>query len=251
VCALSASEVSFDNPFFDEITKHPIKFSRPVFFGDSPWESYNARLRNGSATLLKLANRYLAVTCHHVVEAFRLYRVTSKGTFHVGLIPIDPDKFLIDEDAERDLAVLDVTTFIGPHLPVSQFTEPVRWPPDKITEDDTICFGGFPGIWREQIAPGHLRFYSFSSGASEVLSVSDDLMYTTIKISECIVQFNENRVLGELGGISGGPVFSWRKGGLLVAELVGFICEYQPSYDLLRVRRATVLRADGTIIGKP
>jgi hypothetical protein len=27
---------SFDNPFFDEMAKYPIRFSTPVFFGDSP-----------------------------------------------------------------------------------------------------------------------------------------------------------------------------------------------------------------------
>jgi hypothetical protein len=50
-----------------------------------------------------------------------------------------------------------------------------------------------------------------------------------------------------LGGLSGGPVFVWRKTPILIAELVGFIYEYQESLDLMLVRSAAVIRADGTL----
>jgi hypothetical protein len=42
-------------------------------------------------------------------------------------------------------------------------------------------------------------------------------------------------------------VFVWRKTPILVAELVGFIYEYQESLDLMFVRSATVIRDDGRI----
>jgi hypothetical protein len=54
-------------------------------------------------------------------------------------------------------------------------------------------------------------------------------------------------VFGFLGGLSGGPVFAWRKTPVLVAELVGFIYEYQESLDLMFVRSAAVIREDGRL----
>jgi hypothetical protein len=54
--------VSFDNPFFDQITRYPVQFAAPVFFGDSPNISNSASLNNGTAALVKLGDKYLAVT---------------------------------------------------------------------------------------------------------------------------------------------------------------------------------------------
>ena len=45
--------------------------------------------------------------------------------------------------------------------------------------------------------------------------------------------------------MSGGPVFVWRETGVLLAEIVGFIYEYQESLDLLFIRTANVLRNYG------
>jgi len=117
-------------------------------------------------------------------------------------------------------------------------------PSERLT-DDVLCLAGFPGIWRDQVSLGYLRFYSFSSGASEVLAVTDNQIVTTVKAEACIWQINHGKVLGSLGGLSGGPVFAWRKTPILIAELVGFIYEYQENLDLMLVRSAGVIREDG------
>ncbi len=88
-------KVSFADPFFDEITKYPVKFAVPVFFGDSPNSSHSASLKNGTATLLKLGDRFFGVTCHHVLEGFRQYREAKDGFFQLGPIHIDPEQNLI------------------------------------------------------------------------------------------------------------------------------------------------------------
>ena len=72
-----------------------IKFAVPVFFGDSPNSSYSASLKNGTATLLKLGDRFFGVTCHHVLEGFRQYREAKDGFFQLGPIHIDPEQHLI------------------------------------------------------------------------------------------------------------------------------------------------------------
>lgn len=249
---MALKNVSFAIPFFDEISKYPVKFAVPVFFGDSPNSSYAASLRNGSATLLRLGDRFLGVTCHHVLEGFRQSRETQRGIFQLGPIRMDPEQHLISEDHERDIAVIDLTGFVDtvPELSVAKFVQPTTWPPGDVSTDDVICLAGFPGIWRDQMDLGYLRFYSYSSGAAEVVSVRDEIIVTTVQITDCVIQINHGKVWGSLGGLSGGPVFVWRKTPILVAELVGFIFEYQESLDLMFVRSATVIRDDGRIVAK-
>jgi hypothetical protein len=80
-----------------------------------------------------------------------------------------------------------------------------------------------------------------------VVSVRDQQIATTVEIQDCVTQINHGLVLSSLGGLSGGPVFAWRKVPVLHAELVGFIFEYQENFDLMLVRSATVIREDGTL----
>ncbi len=243
-------DVSFANPFFDEISKYAVRFATPVFFGESPYSSYAASLSNGTASLLRLQNRFLGVTCHHVLDGYRRFKAAQDTFFQLGPVRMDPQKHLISEDRNRDLAVVDLTPFVGKvgDLTEANFVQPTTWPPRDVSKNDVLCLAGFPGIWRLQKDLGHLRFYSFSSGTGKVLSVRDDEIVTTVQIQECISQINDGKVWGSLGGLSGGPVFAWRKTPILVAELVGFIYEYQESFDLMLVRAARVMRDDGTLV---
>lgn len=242
-------EVSFDNPFIDEICKYPVQFAAPVFYGDSPHTTTSAWLNNGTATLVKLRDKYLAITCHHVLNGFRESKQVRGGSFQLAGVSMNPEQYLIDEHSGLDLAVLDVSQFVdsSSHLAEANFVCPIAWPPNAVSTDDVLCLAGFPGVWRDQMDLGYLRFYSFSSGAAEVLSVRDNQIATTIQIQDCITQINHGKVWGSLGGLSGGPVFVWRKGPVLIAELVGFIYEYQNILDLMLVRSAVVIREDGTI----
>jgi hypothetical protein len=233
-------KVSFDSPFIDEISKYPVRFAAPVFFGESPHRSLAASLQNGTATLLKLEGRFLAITCQHVVEGFRRRASAGETFFQVAHARLNPEEHLIDENVALDLAVLDITPFVdrAPHLTEANFASAPTWPPRQVSAEDVICMAGFPGVWREQIDEGYLRFYSFSSGAAEVVSVRDSQLATTVQIEQCINQLNHGLVLGSLGGLSGGPVFAWRKTPVLHAELIGFIYEYQETFDLMLVRLA-------------
>ena len=224
-------EVTFSllNPFFDRISTYAVDYATPVFFGESPYSSYAAKLANGTATLVKFENRFCAVTCWHVIDGYRRSRAEGATAFQIGPFRMDPEEHLIGEDEEFDLAVLDLTSLMDrtDDLGESKFVRPVCWPPQSVSTTDILCLGGFPGIWREQADRGYLRFYSFSSGTCEVRSVRDNQIVTTVQIEDCISQIRDDRVWGSLGGLSGGPVFVWRKTPILVAELVGFIYEYQ------------------------
>jgi hypothetical protein len=232
------------------MAKYPVQFAQPVFFGESPHLSPAASINNATATLLKLQDRFLGVTCQHVLEGYRRSKATRKTVFQLGPVQLDPERHLISEDRDHDLAIFDLTPFVGAFegLATAKFVEPSTWPPESVSTSDVLCLGGFPGIWREQVGPGHLRFYSYSTGAGEVFSVVDDKIVTRVQLQDCISQINDGKVWGSLGGLSGSPVFAWRNTPILVAEFVGIVYEYQESLDLMFVRAAKVILQDGSLI---
>lgn len=154
---------TFETPFQDVVAKYAMGFAQPVFFGDSPAQAYSAQLFNGTASLLRLGERYLAVTCAHVLEGFRSERARSAATiFQIGRQSLDPEPFLASESSALDLAVLDVSPLVrdGGDLEPANFSVALQWPPGDLVETDILAFAGFPGVWRDQLALGYLRFYA-------------------------------------------------------------------------------------------
>ena len=86
-------------------------------------------------------------------------------------------------------------------------------------------------------------------GPAAVASLGESHLQTRLDLSESISVLRDGLVLGDLGGLSGGPVMVWRTGPVLHAELVGVAVEYQESLDLLYVRRATCLDRNGSLVG--
>jgi hypothetical protein len=238
----------FTNRFNEELTTYAIRFAQPVFFGQSPLAAYSATLSNGTGSLIRFGEKFIGITCHHVLDAYRTRRqVDPQTVFHFGRIDFDPEHYLIAENPKLDLVTLDLTSFVGKvnELTAVSFLDPIRWPPGPVVTDDVIAFAGFPGIWREQVSLGYLRFYAFSSGASPVSSIGDQHLVTRIQLEECVAAIRGALVMGSIGGLSGGPVFVWRTKPILIAELIGFVTQYQEDLDLLYVRRANCLQVDG------
>jgi hypothetical protein len=242
---------SFNNPFYLELTRYPSRFARAVYLGEPPPFSPSTYMASATMTLLRFDNLFIGVTCHHVLARYREVQATLPDIFcQIGQVRFNPLEYLIDEDKERDLATFNLTSFVGKveGLDEAQFIEPPSWPPGNVSEEDIICLAGYPGIWREQLSLGELRFYSFSSGATFVKSAGEERFGVRLQSEGCIVTINKEKILGDLGGMSGGPVFCWRRSGVFRAELVGFIYEYQETWDIMLVRAAKVLNPDGTFI---
>lgn len=240
---------SFSNPFYLELSRYAVRFARAVYLGEPPPFSPSAYMRSATMTLLRFDDLFIGVTCHHVLAHYREIQGTYSGiVFQIGQARFNPLQHLIGEDKERDLVTFDITSFVSNTEGISEssFIKPHSWPPGEVSEDDVICLAGFPGIWREQLSANELRFYSFGSGATFVRAAGDGHFVVRIEADQHIVTVNQGKVLGSLGGLSGGPVFCWRKGELLRAEFVGFITQYQESFDLMYVRTAKVLNRDGT-----
>jgi hypothetical protein len=237
------------NPLFDQLARYPGRFAQPVFFADPAAEGH-AAFKNGSGFVVRLPERTVAVTCHHVLADYRTRRGPSPSpSFRFGRAVFEPEERVVAESSDLDLAILDVTSLMD--LPggidSASCVTPSTWPPADVSPDDVVALAGFPGIGRQQITPDYFRFHLLSAGTSEVASLGAAHLVTRLELEKCISSGVLPQVTEHLGGMSGGPVFVWRKSLLVTAELIGAIYEYQASLDLLYVRRLSCLRSDGTL----
>jgi len=235
-------------PLGDQLSKFPMRFAAGVFIGPTR-RSLPLKPNNGTATLLRLDGRPLAVTCAHVVRNFRERPPASEPGFWIGSLQIDPLERLLSHNSDLDLAVLDLTgldlSAISDHEIGSSFVVPFEWPSQRVKVGDFICFGGFPGVWREHRHNDEVVFQSFSVGASEVTAVGEDYMVCQLDREYWVGSRGKRGLdLHEFGGMSGGPALIWRG---LRADLAGFIYEYSDTLDLLYIRSAHVLALDGSL----
>lgn len=217
----------------------------PVWFGERPDKSNPASLNKATASLLRLDGRYLAVTCDHVIAAFReTQRAEPASVFGIGGLEVDLDADLIDRSKELDVAVIDLAEHVRRGIiEHARFHEPAVWPTPGVVNGAFVVLAGFPGVWVEQLGLAHVRFDCFLS-VSEVHSVGEHHFYARLELDKCEIVGEPVKSFEGLGGISGGPVFVWRS---LHVDLVGFVVEYQENYDLLYVRRSSVVNTKGLL----
>jgi hypothetical protein len=242
-------------PLGQQLAKYPLRFAAAVLISERPnIEHCTPKVNNGTVTLINFGNGPIAITCSHVIDGYRKRQQYNKNTtFQIGCLEIDPLRNLIDENAELDLATIDLKNHdlskihsggeIG-----SCFLRPVAWPPNDIAEGDYVTFGGFPGTWSKQSLEFEFVFPSFSS-LCPVASVNEDYFVIQFErgywVETSDYTATENwKDLHELGGLSGGPVFIHRS---LHFELVGIIQEFSKSFDLTRVRKSKFIGEDGCI----
>ena len=96
------------------------------------------------------------------------------------------------------------------------------------------------------MSPEKIDFYGYSIGATAVRSAGEDRFACLFERQRWVSSFrHELQDLEELGRMSGGPVFRL---GYLQWELVGFIYEFSPQYDIMFMRPA--LRIWSTPMGR-
>lgn len=211
----------------------------PVWFGDRPDLLDPASLNFATASLVSLDGRHLAVTCDHVVAAFFERRQSqSAAVFGIGGFSVDLDATLVTSSKRLDLAVIDLSRYVAHGLlPPERFHQPAVWPTPPVGVGAFVFFGGFPGVWAEQPGIAHLRF-NLLTAISEVHSTADNHLVARVELDKCETTGDPGAAFPDLGGLSGAPVFTWRR---LHADLIGFVYEYQVALDLLFVRRSHVL----------
>jgi hypothetical protein len=94
-------------PLGECLGKFPLLFAKAAFFGQRPSRNQPSEFKNGTITLVDLGNGPLAITCQHVIAAYRERRTElERVIFQIGNVDLDPIEQLIDENARLDLATI-------------------------------------------------------------------------------------------------------------------------------------------------
>ncbi len=232
-----------------EMIRFPLKFSNACYFG-SPSDEL-IKVNNGTMTLVRFKGEKYGITNFHVIDAYR-QRLSKEPdiVFYIGNTQIDLEETLVDEDKDLDLSILYLEGYdeeqfgSGGEIP-THFYDIDDFTLGSLSEGDFIMFGGYPGVWRTRPETNHLVFDSLSSGGTEVTEVTDMNIRCEIAIDKCNISLSEHHseLPENLGGLSGGPVFSIEvlPSGLAVFNLIGIIYEHIVNYDSIMIRPITFI----------
>ncbi len=228
-----------------EFEKYPLKFAVPAYFGIRPQPGEPAMVNSGTASLLRIGGQPYALTCSHVLEAYRERSGEGTCIFQIGNCELDPLTQLKVEDKKLDYALIGLTEAQGKEISMPDgpfdgkfFCEVGQWPPGDVMNGDFVAFGGFPGKLRQAMSFDKLSFGSFSSGASRVASVGEDYVISQFE-REFWVKHGHEAEPETIRGMSGGPVFAIRhneKSGIMTYEFIGHIYQFSEDFELLYVR---------------
>lgn len=236
-----------------EISKFPLKFAKTILIGACRKENQYEKVQNGTMTLLELSSKPIGVTCYHVIECYKRFAAEhTDAVFQVGNAVFDPTTRIIDENGALDLVTLDLTglnldSLLRSGLIEANFYCPPQWPPRDVSVGCDVCFGGFPGYFREENGQFEMIAGSFSLDATEITVVNEDYYACVFDRSGWIKVLGDrpdsDRLVPDLGGLSGAPVFAHRA---FHFEFVGVIYEHS-SFDILYIRPAKFIQEDGRI----
>lgn len=229
-----------------EMAKFPVRFCKPVFFGLPPSPIHPSYINNGTVTLINFRGALLAVTCCHVIEAYRQKRAEDINTFFaIASCHIDPLNQIIAEDNATDVVVIRLTAEQAAIITQNNngigetFYQLTAWPPQPVRANDFVAYAGFPGQLRVFISFDEISFGSYSSGACRVTDTHADYLACEFERQYWITSFVENEP-ESLGGLSGGPAFVIRHSpaGIISYEFAGIIYKMHESTESLYIRDA-------------
>lgn len=230
------------------LSENPMNYCCPCFFGDPTDEE--VKVNNGTMTLIQYKGRKYGITNFHVIDAYR-NRLENEPSIMLsaGNAELNLDNDLIDEEEVLDICIFDLDRFHEDDFKSNGNVQTIFFEVDDFTigelkVGDYALFGGYPGQWRERIKINHLGFETLSSGASEVIELSTEIIRCSLSIEECIIDAPiRDELPRDLGGLSGGPVFNKiiSPSGIESFKLVGIIFQYAEIFDSIVIRPITCI----------
>lgn len=217
----------------EQIEDYVRKHITPFVFGYGP-DPNNYNFNSGTATLMDLGRGPFALTCEHVVTAFREFREINTEKVNAQLYigrATGIDRKVIDWNENLDIATLQLIkdelnaihsnqTICGTQYINQVYTGPIK-------EEDVIAFGGFPSepTWRYKNNTNNLFAFHSCVCFAEVVSINNDYI---ICQSNFIIYKSETSheitLHDDPTGMSGGAAFLIRQKGINVScHFIGIV----------------------------
>jgi len=211
--------------------------------------------------LFKPGKKTFLVTNAHVLDDAYLAIKEKYGSaeFQFGDRVFEPNVIAKDANPYVDLAVIDVDGiefpkrdrgYWGSDMGALAPYTPSQWPLEPAKEGEVTVTARWPAKFRVKEADA-LEFAYFGMFGQRIGDVDDrrfiipfDREYWT---SSDFDPTNPIIFEKELGGLSGGPVFTMHRPGIQTLQLVGVVQRYGETLDVLRCARADVIQADGSL----
>jgi hypothetical protein len=219
--------------------------------------------RSASAALIRLSGVPILITAWHVIEAYRVLAAQRDTQFFFADCAIDPIERLHCESQDVDLAVIlaydlrirsDRNEAVG--IPDVHVYEPAEWPPTPPRAGDSIFFAGWPEVGRSVDVPKlEATFQPYAYVGATISDVTKQSF--TIPIDRTRIRGITGRETQQqlqekdLSGLSGAPIFRDMSAVGRPHELVGFIKEFAPNWDVFIATSALHIQADLQIIECP
>lgn len=232
-----------------QLSKYPLRFCKPAFFGARPAHGDPLEVNNGTASLIRRGDEHFAITCAHVLEGFRRKKEAAAGTFfNIGNCSVDPVGQLVRQDEDLDVAVVGLTPAQADEIVHGSdgigeaFFDMGVARPSPVAGGEGLAFGGFPGALRRVQSLDALNFGGYGCGATPVTAAHDDYLVCRFEREEWVRNGYEPEP-DSIGGISGGPAFRLLQSaaGVISYEFCGIVREYSETLDLLYFAQASAI----------
>jgi hypothetical protein len=230
-----------------------------ILFAFGPEDAPSAVIRNGTCCAVQIGTEAFLVTSEHVLTpALRAIEAKPNMICVVGGYVMEMRGRQVYRNERLDLATIPLSRKHVERLESDgrRIIRVVDWPPRLAEKDEPLIFGGYPSSIR-MVETWDVGDFSAVVSAGFVASVSsdgnwftyhgepDDMTQTDVKTGE------EEDLLQEYGGISGGPVFRALGKSDDTLELVGVVVEGGAALGhLVRcARRLDAIDARGSMSG--
>lgn len=217
----------------------------PVF-----WKDKEQKLHNGTMTFVQTQSNIIGITNIHVAEGIDGFTDEIEEPCRIGGAYLERSYLmsrLISRHPTLDLVTFGLSEVILAKTGHSATNVIAQTPP---SENDAVALGGYPSIFHEEYENENRIDFQFAWFAGKVASVSTNNLGMVLNIATSESISSEKIAPNEdLGGMSGGPVFSVVENyGIERLELAAIIYEYSPTSEILLAHPIKGLTDSGNFI---
>lgn len=204
---------------FTTIVEHTLPYTVSVLILKQSDLTPDGIIANGTGSLVEIGESRFLITAKHVADEFSKPDLVGVIGGH-GAPPVDVSNWrIIDSDSRIDVATIEVPHAFDPGTIQKQFHKPDGWPPQRAQRDEVAVFLGVPGIHRRTKTDGVINhvtpFCDFVSSAStRHFIMACEGQRHVVKFDDKLPDF------GSTGGVSGAPVFIYRKKKLVFCGII-------------------------------